>query len=152
MGKGEASMRRVVFFLLLPLVIAAIGCATTSPGEDLARRGLYLDAHPKLPPALRAAVESGHLIAGMSREMVLASVGWPQRTERAGAPHSTYECWVYGDDGRASVITYLYFGGEVLLGFEQREVPTLAVAMARIGVQTADANLTRQEVSWLGTK
>src|SRR5512132_1224235 len=126
-------MRRMGAVLMV-MALLGTGCATTASLEDSTRRGLYLDAHPALSPVLRAAVEKGQVVTGMPREMVLASVGWPVRTESAASPTSIYDCWVYGDTRYDAVITYLYFKGDVLVGFDQKEVPTLMIAQSRLGV------------------
>ena len=144
-------MRRTGVVVLLMMAVTT-GCATTPSLEDSARRGLYLDTHPTLPPAVRAAVQSGDLIVGMSREMVVAAVGWPVRTEQAASPNSVYECWIYGDTRYDSIITYLYFKGEMLAGFDQRESPALAIAQARLGIDRGGRDPGRQEPALVGMK
>lgn len=55
-----------------------------------------------LPPRVRDAVEAHEILVGMSRQMVLASVGEPKSKEREHAGKGeenspVYEEWIYGD-------------------------------------------------------
>lgn len=145
-------MRRSMILGLLLILMLPAGCATLGAREDLARRSLYLDAHPKLPPVLREAIENGRLLAGMSREMVAAAVGWPDGREPAQGPGASFERWRYGDPRYDSVVTYLYFGGEALAAYEQREMPTLAVAQARLALIPRDETARRSDLTTASMK
>jgi hypothetical protein len=88
--------------------------------------------HPDIPATLRHAIESGCLVAGMSREIVVASVGWPEERETIAAPGGPAERWTYGDLRRHRVLTHLCFRGRILVTIEQDALSQSAVALAGI--------------------
>jgi len=145
-------MRRTISLGLLLILIAPAGCATLNAHDDMARRTLYLDAHPALPAAMRDAIESGRLLTGMSRDMVTAAVGWPDQRSAVESPGAVMERWVYGDARYDAVVTSLYFAGEALVACEQEEVPTLALAQGRLALTARDPGGTRTDLAVAGMK
>src|SRR5438270_13268943 len=54
----------------------------------------YLDT---LPPKVRDAIKSHHVLVGMNREMVTTSKGRPPKKTREKDGETEYEEWIYGD-------------------------------------------------------
>jgi hypothetical protein len=143
-------MRRLSTLAVLFVIVLAAGCATLGSRDDFARRSFYLDTHPGLSPTMRKAVEDGCLVAGMSRDMVMASVGLPSRREALPSAGDRRELWEYGD-GAYDVVTSLTFEGDQLVSIEQTQPVTLAVAQARLGA-SSEQPVARGGMTRIGLK
>jgi hypothetical protein len=72
------------------LAAAAPGCAA-SPGF----RQIYLEAHPEIDPAVRAAIEQGRVEKGMTPEQVEAALGPPDSRRSFDEEAGRVEIWTY---------------------------------------------------------
>lgn len=59
------------------------------------RRRAFVNGHPDLATAVRAEILAGHVVIGMSKEMVRASLGEPIDVNRSVGSWGTHEQWVY---------------------------------------------------------
>jgi hypothetical protein len=94
----------------IPEVTAAEVKALLDPVVDFRARSSAEAYADTLPPKVREAVEAHEILVGMSRRMVLASMGEPKTKEREHAAVSgnggtdeegpMYEEWIYGDPPR----------------------------------------------------
>jgi hypothetical protein len=93
----------------VPEVTAAEVKALLDPVVDFRAKSSAEAYADTLPPKVREAVEAHEILVGMSRRMVLASMGEPKTKEREhAAPSGTgadqdspmYEEWIYGDPPR----------------------------------------------------
>jgi hypothetical protein len=86
----------------IPQVTAAEVKALLDPVVDFRARSSAEAYADSLPPKVREAVQAHEILVGMSRRMVLASLGEPRTKEREHAstadPDSpSYEEWIYGE-------------------------------------------------------
>ena len=86
----------------IPEVTAAEVKALLDPVVDFRAKSSAEAYADTLPPKVRDAVEAHEILVGMSRRMVLASVGEPKTKERehagSGDENSpAYEEWIYGE-------------------------------------------------------
>jgi hypothetical protein len=72
------------------LAIAAPGCAAASRA-----RQAYLEAHPDIDLAVRAAIEQGRVEKGMTPEQVEAALGPPDTRRTFGEEAGRVEIWTY---------------------------------------------------------
>ncbi len=96
----------------VPEVTAAEVKALLDPVVDFRAKSSAEAYADTLPPKVREAVEAHEVLVGMSRRMVLASMGEPKTKERehAAVPGSggtdedgpMYEEWIYGDPPQAT--------------------------------------------------
>jgi hypothetical protein len=93
----------------VPEVTAAEVKALLDPVVDFRAKSSAEAYADTLPPKVREAVEAHEILVGMSRRMVLASMGEPKTKEREHAAPSgngseqdspMYEEWIYGDPPR----------------------------------------------------
>ena len=86
----------------VPEVTAAEVKALLDPVVDFRAKSSAEAYADTLPPKVREAVEAHEILVGMSRRMVLASMGEPKTKEREhssgdDAESPVYEEWIYGD-------------------------------------------------------
>lgn len=86
----------------IPEVTAAEVKALLDPVVDFRAKSSAEAYADTLPPKVRDAIEAHEILVGMSRQMVLASVGEPKTKERehggsGGDASLSYEEWIYGD-------------------------------------------------------
>lgn len=72
------------------LAAATFGCATAPRA-----RQAYLEAHPDVDPAVRAAIEQGRVEKGMSAEQVEAALGPPDSRRAFDENSGRVEIWTY---------------------------------------------------------
>lgn len=87
----------------LPEVSAAEVKALLDPVVDFKAKSSAEAYADTLPPKVRAAVESHEVLVGMTRRMVLASLGEPKTKHRehaGGDEGALYEEWIYGEPPR----------------------------------------------------
>lgn len=87
----------------LPEVSAAEVKALLDPVVDFKAKSSAEAYADTLPPKVREAVESHEILVGMTRRMVLASLGEPKTKHRehtGGEEGALYEEWIYGDPPR----------------------------------------------------
>jgi hypothetical protein len=88
--RGAAVGALAAAALLALLVGPAPGCAT-APRQ----RQAYLDAHPELDAALRAAISEGRVEKGMTPEQVTAALGPPDTRRQFDEGAGRVEIWTY---------------------------------------------------------
>ena len=69
------------------------------------RRADAIAAHQEWSAEVKEAINTGHVLIGMTREQCTAAWGEPQHKNLSGGSWGSSEQWVYAD-GQA----YLYFG------------------------------------------
>ncbi len=87
----------------VPEISAAEVKALLDPVVDFRAKSSAEAYADSLPPKVREAVESHEVLVGMSRRMVLASLGEPKTKHREhaeGQDGALYEEWIYGDPPR----------------------------------------------------
>ena len=101
-------MRLLTAFSSLCVVLTlVVGCASLDTGAQ--KRSLYVDAHPDLDSVVATAILNGHIMVGMTEDMVQASWGKPSRTEKLAAQPGSPTHWIYGNYFVGGTITDLYF-------------------------------------------
>lgn len=74
------------------------------------RRNLYIQQNPQLPEQLKAAIRSGKLLVGMSKEEVAAVLGPPDKTVDMRAKWIEREQWLYTSQGETAGSFVFRFG------------------------------------------
>jgi hypothetical protein len=97
--------RREPMPLILWLIVILLfhGCSTGSSnqlqnnGQQISanRRQNYVVTHPNLPEHVKQDILEGAIQIGMTREMVVASIGDPHDVQRSGDASGIREVWVY---------------------------------------------------------
>lgn len=75
------------------------------------RRRSFIEGHPNINPTFKAAIIAGKIQIGMSKEMVLASWGYPSDINRTVTSTLVREQWIYGR-------IYVYFENGVLTAWQ----------------------------------
>ncbi len=75
------------------------------------RRQEYILDNPKLKKKFKDAISEGSVILGMTKEMVIASVGYPNDINRTVGSWGVHEQWVYYS-------YYLYFENDILTSWQ----------------------------------
>jgi Protein of unknown function (DUF2845) len=91
----------------VPEVTAAEVKALLDPVVDFRAKTSSEAYADTLPPKVREAVEAHEILVGMTRRMVIASMGEPKTKEREHTSNSdadspVYEEWIYGDPPQAT--------------------------------------------------
>lgn len=95
-----------------------IGCTSCDAIKDTYRRSSYLGDNPELTFTQREDIRKGRIHAGMTREMVRASLGEPtESSARTTVTGSVEEEWFYDRD--EETITVEFQDGRVV-GWTQR--------------------------------
>lgn len=92
-------------FAILVGALAVGGCATRS--TILSRIRERPEAYSTITPAMRAAVDAGQIMEGMTKDAVFMAWGKPSEVVQVEGPGGPYEMWVY-----------------LRTGWRQREFPT----------------------------
>lgn len=74
------------------------------------RRSQYIEQHPQLSEQLKAAIRSGKLMVGMSKEDVAAVLGPPDKTVDMRAKWIEREQWLYSSRGETAGSYVFRFG------------------------------------------
>ena len=105
-----AGLPRVKSILAIILGALAVGgCATQSTIPSRIRE--RPEAYSALTPMMRAAVDAGRLMEGMSRDAVFMAWGKPSETVQVDGAGGPFEMWVYLGTGwrQRSFPTYYYY-------------------------------------------
>jgi len=70
------------------------------------RRDAYVSGHPELSPEYREAILQGNLIIGMNEELMIASLGHPNRTKILTVEPARSEVWIY----RNGIYAHVHMG------------------------------------------
>ena len=104
-------MKYLTLILITLMLTACVTIPSTGIYENPVLRNhrqQYLAQNPQLPPDVRQAIASQHVMAGMSRMDVMASWGPPASCSRIlGGPGSKMVC-LYTDTTRSSVLGQSY--------------------------------------------
>jgi hypothetical protein len=77
----------------------------------------YLDT---LPPKVRDAIKSHHVLVGMNREMVITAKGRPPKKVREKDGETEYEDWIFGDP--PADVDFIRFVGDEVVRVETMKV------------------------------
>ncbi len=80
-------------FAILVGALAVGGCATRS--TILSRIRERPEAYSTITPAMRAAVDTGQIMEGMTKDAVFMAWGKPSEVVQVEGPGGPYEMWVY---------------------------------------------------------
>jgi hypothetical protein len=93
--------KQKVFLYIIILIL--LGCAAQGPNQrqmspqqiENARRQHYVSSHPSLPEETKQNILNAVMQIGMTKEMVLAALGYPNDVQRSGDSSGVREIWVY---------------------------------------------------------
>ena len=110
---SRSTCKRRPLGLLLFALLA--GCATPPPTCDTLcqatqRRTQYLEQNPDLPHRVRAAVNEGKVVVGMSHAEVRAALGEPAQLIEGRPGLVTREQWAYRLADNTTLWVYFQFG------------------------------------------
>jgi hypothetical protein len=105
----------------LPILMALLmGCPSCGSVKDTHRRRAYVSENPELAESQKDDIRMGNLQAGMTREMVRASLGEPTETSAKTALTGTVEeRWYYEEEDET--ITVEFKDGRVV-GWDQKRI------------------------------
>jgi len=91
------------FILWLVLMFLLYGCSTVPANQPqnnarqiaANRHQHYVATHPSLPEPVKQTILEGAIQIGMTKEMVIASIGDPDHVQRSGDASGIKEVWVY---------------------------------------------------------
>ena len=91
------------------LVIFAVYYNKKNKSDNIAavkRRDTYVSRHPDLSSKYREAILQGNIIIGMDEELMVASLGHPNRTKILTADPGRSEVWIY----RNGIYAHVHMG------------------------------------------
>lgn len=93
------------------VVFLAMAACLPIPDFHKGARLKYVDSHPGLSPAVRAAIINREVVMGMTEEEVVMSIGNPRDINRSTYQWGTTAQFVYEDFSRylRPKYTYVYF-------------------------------------------
>jgi hypothetical protein len=99
---------KTILVTVLGMLVAS-GCATRSTIPSRIRE--RPEAYSALTPTMRAAVDAGQIMEGMSKDAVFMAWGHPSETVQVDGPGGPYEMWVYVGTGwrQREFPTYYYY-------------------------------------------
>lgn len=92
----------------MPVFVALlVGCTSCGAVKDTYRRSSYLGDNPDLTTLQREDIRKGRVHAGMTREMVRASLGEPVETSaRTTVTGTVEEQWFYDEDDETVTVEF----------------------------------------------
>ncbi len=81
------------------------------PTQAELRRKDFVDSNPRLSLVYAIAVLEGRVMIGMSKDMVIASIGFPKDQNRTVTASNVHEQWIYWN-------TYVYFDNDVVTAWQ----------------------------------
>lgn len=104
----------------LPILVALlIGCPSCGSVKDTHRRRSYVSENPELSKSQKDDIRRGNLQAGMTRDMVRASLGEPAETSADTSLTGTVtEKWFYDEEDET--ITVVFQDGRVVSWDQKR--------------------------------
>jgi len=84
--------------------------------EDEIRRRKFVQSNMNIPKKFKDAILRGAIMLGMTKEMVVASWGYPNDINRTVGSWGVNEQWIYGTDIRFT--KYLYFENGILVSWQ----------------------------------
>lgn len=93
--------------LLLILAVFIIGCPSCGSVKDAHRRRSYVSENPELTKSQRDDIRAGRLQAGMTRDMVRASLGEPVETSaKTSSTGTVTEKWLYEEEDETITVEF----------------------------------------------
>lgn len=121
--------------LLIVMTILLSGCFTSQAeraeqvrAEHKRRRNAYVESHPKAHEKMKETILKGLILIGMTEEEVIASWGFPQKSNRSVNSQGVFKQWCYGlyrTVGYQKILyvhTYAYFQNGKLVSWQNVEL------------------------------
>lgn len=79
------------------------------------RRKEFIQKNPSLSEKTKFAIMVGNILIGMNKEMVIASLGFPDDINKTVTSGNVHEQWIY----ESGTIEYVYFDNDILTSWQE---------------------------------
>ncbi len=140
--KAKGTILALTFPKYVPQISAAEVRELLSPVLDFSIKSPLQAYADTLPPGIRAAVLAHKALVGMTHEMVLASLGRPDKKFRDDETGEGYEDWMYGKP--PATVQFMRFKGDQLVRIKELPVGESAVIRDKPEIEASELGAVQQ--------